>query len=338
MQSLFIKLILLIISVFLILCLIGIYFNKEGFSSENSSGDNDEEYEEYEQDEGDEDDEDNKLSSKKGNVENNKIINESDYRNTIFTNLKRNVGDFNVIHDEKSDYQRIEVIQFKKNSLGYDKCLLLNNEPQLCNNDEKEYHEIIVHFPAYYLKNIENVLIIGGGDCMTLREVMKYPTIKKVDMLELDKQVISVSKKFFDIDTYQNDSRVNIIIGDATKKIDSLKNNNYDMVIIDTTEDGFVNLPIDEFSFYEKCKTKMKKNNSILVKNGDRSLNIVAVSKLFKYMEVIDLADISIIGDYKFVLGSDTLDLRNTKNQNKYLEKLDLKKYHYKNHQNHFLI
>jgi len=297
MKDLFIKLILLILSVFLILCLIGIYFNKEGFIAS--------------------DDDDEIL-----NQEGNKKMDENENRKTILDNLKRNVGDFNVIHDEKSNYQRIEVIQFKKNSLGYDKCLLLNNEPQLCNNDEKEYHEIIVHFPSYYLKNIENALIIGGGDCMTLREIMKYPTIKRVDMLELDKQVISV----------------NIIIGDATKKIDTLKNNTYDLVIIDTTEDGFVNLPIDEFSFYEKCKNKMKKNNSILMKNGDRALNILSISKLFKNIEIVDLADLAIIGDYKFVFGSDTIDFRNTNIQNKHLEKLKLKKYDYKNHKNHFLL
>ncbi len=323
MKDLFIKLILLILSVFFILFLIGIYFNKEGFSSKNSSEDSD-----------DDDDDDNEIINQQGN----KIMDENEYRKTIIDNLKKKVGDFNVIHDEKSNYQRIEVIQFKKNSLGYDKCLLLNDEPQLCNNDEKEYHEIIVHFPSYYLKNVENVLIIGGGDCMTLREVMKYPTIKRVDMLELDKQVISVSKKFFNVNDYKNDSRVNIIIGDATKKIDTLKNNTYDLVIIDTTEDGFVNLPIDEFSFYEKCKNKMKKNNSILIKNGDRALNILSISKLFKNIEIVDLADLAIVGDYKFAFGSDTIDFRNTNIQNKHLEKIKLKKYDYKRHKTHFLL
>ena len=170
------KIILYIISIFLILCLIGVYFNKEGFigNDDDDGGESEDEGE----------DEDKTTNNK-----------DTGYRERLFTDLKTNIADFDIIHNEQSDYQKIEVIQFKKNSLGYDKCLLLNNEPQLCNNDEKEYHEIIVHFPAYYISKIEKVLIIGGGDCMTLREVMKYPTIKRVDMLELDKQVISVSKK-----------------------------------------------------------------------------------------------------------------------------------------------
>tara|TARA_B100000900_G_C20555944_1_gene706829 strand:+ start:705 stop:1700 length:996 start_codon:yes stop_codon:yes gene_type:complete len=331
MKEFFIKLILLIISVFLILCLIGIYFNQEGFSSKNSSEDSDD-VDDYDYDDND----DKKL----GNVvDGRKMIEDNnEYRNEIFKNIKRNIGDFDVIHDETSNYQRIEVIQFKKNSLGYDKCLLLNNEPQLCNNDEKEYHELIVHFPAYYLKKMENVLIIGGGDCMTLREVMKYPTIKHVDMLELDKQVISVTKKYFSINAYENDPRVNIMIGDATKNINKLKDNTYDLIIIDTTEDGIVNLPIDEFSFYQDCKKKLKKENSILIKNGDRSMNILSITKMFKYMEIIDLADVAIIGQYKFVFGSNTIDFKNTSIQNKHLEKLNLKKYDYKKHKNHFLI
>jgi len=312
------KVLLYIISVFLILCLIGVYFNKEGFiANDDDNGDGD----------GDGDGVDTKVSRSE----------DPEYRNKIFTDLKSNIADFDIIHNEKSKYQQIDVIQFKKNSLGYDKCLLLNNEPQLCNNDEKEYHELIVHFPAYYISNIEKVLIIGGGDCMCLREIMKYSTIKHVDMLELDKKVIEVSKKFFNIDAYENDPRVNIIIGDATKQILKLKNNEYDLIIVDTTEDGFINLPIDEFDFYKKCKTKLKKEG-ILIKNGDRTLNILSVSKLFKYMEIIDLADISVIGDYKFIFGSDTIDFRKTNMKNKELPKFNLKKYKYKNHKNHFLM
>jgi spermidine synthase len=302
--------------------LIGVYFNKEGFvANDDDKNDGDD------KDEGDERNKNDKI-----------VINEEPgYRKRLFTDLKTNIGDFDIIHNEKSDYQKIEVIQFKKNSLGYDKCLLLNNEPQLCNNDEKEYHELIVHFPAYYISNLEKVLIIGGGDCMCLREIMKYSTIKHVDMLELDKSVISVSKKFFNIDAYENDPRVNIIIGDATKQILKLKNNEYDLIIIDTTEDGAVNLPIDEFDFYKTCKTKLKKQG-IMIKNGDRTLNILSVSKLFKYIEVIDLADIAIIGDYKFILGSDTIDFKKTTIKNKELQKLNLKKYKYKNHKKHFFM
>ena len=69
------------------------------------------------------------------------------------------------------------------NDKTFGKCLYLDGEKQLCENEEHLYHETIVHVAGAYIKKIENVLIIGGGDCMTLREVMKYNTIKNVTMI-----------------------------------------------------------------------------------------------------------------------------------------------------------
>ena len=75
-----------------------------------------------------------------------------------------------------------------------------------------------------------------------------------------------------------------------------------------------------------------------MIKNGDRTLNILSITKLFKNIQVFDLADVAIIGDYKFILGSDTIDFKKTTIKNKELPKLNLKKYKYKNHKKHFLM
>ena len=129
-----------------------------------------------------------------------------------------------IIHNEKSKHQQISII--KDDNV---KCLLLNDEIQLCSNHERKYHELITHFPAAYLSSLKNVLIIGGGDLMTLREVMKYD-IDRVDMLELDENVINASIKHFtssNISKYENDKRVKIHIGDASVLIDKLSYNKY---------------------------------------------------------------------------------------------------------------
>lgn len=171
------------------------------------------------------------------------------------------------LFDQKSKYQDIRVIKFNPNELGYDKCLILNDEMQLCNNDERTYHEMIVHFPAYYLKSLQNVLIIGGGDLMTLREVMRYKSIEKAVVLELDKKVIDVSKKYFKVSSYDNDPRVEIIIGDASKDIKKLDEEFFDLIIIDSTEDSSNNSPLDAKWFFKLCKTRLKRDG-IFVKNG----------------------------------------------------------------------
>jgi len=249
------------------------------------------------------------------------------------------IGPYDTIYHKKSKYQDIQVIKFKKNEKGYDKCLMLNYEPQLCNNDEIEYHELIVHFPAAYLSKIDNVLIIGGGDCMTLREVMKY-NVKKVVMLELDQEVINTSKKYFNQSDYKNDSRVNIIIGDATKNIQKLPNNSFDLVIIDTTEDSGNNSPIDNINFIKECHNKTLKDG-VFIKNGENRKNIVSVSEVFKYMDMFVINKQTFLGDYKFILGSNTVDFRNASTKNKethdLCNKKEVKYYDIKSQKGHYL-
>lgn len=181
------------------------------------------------------------------------------------------------IYSGKSKYQEIEVIELDKNRFNMKRCLVLDDEAQLCREDEHIYHEALVHIPASYVKKVENVLIIGGGDCMTLREVMKYPTLKNVTMLELDKKVVDVCKKYFNVSTFENDKRVKIVYGDALKSIQHIPNNSCDLVIVDLTEDNTNSSPIDNINFYKMCQTKMKKN-AILVKNGNVIEDIIKQS------------------------------------------------------------
>jgi spermidine synthase len=172
---------------------------------------------------------------------------------------------------------KIKTLYYDKNGVeiseldNYGKCLIINNEIQLCEKSEQIYHEMIVHFPAQYVdKNIEKVVIIGGGDLMTLREVMKYKTIKKVYMLELSKDIVELCKKYFNQNDFSDNKKVEIIYGDANKTIDKLIENEkltFDMVIVDTTEDNTENLPIDEPNFFFKCFLLLN-DKGILVKNG----------------------------------------------------------------------
>lgn len=261
-----------------------------------------------------------------------------DYRERLDSVLESVIGKYDIIYNTKSDVQNIEIIKFKPNNQGYDKCLLLDNEPQLCTNDETEYHEIIVHLPSAYFKRVETVLIIGGGDCMTLREVMKYPSIKQVCMIELDASVIDASKRFFNVDTFDDDPRVNIVIGDASVKIQDVVDAHYDIVIVDTTEDGDSNRPIDSIDFFRACKSKLKPGG-ILVKNGEQASNIVSIGNLFKYIDMFDLASISIYGEYHFIIASDHIEFKKAPLINIDMNKnrVATSKYNKSNHYHYFI-
>jgi len=235
--------------------------------------------------------------------------------------LVEDVG-YTQLYSEKSKFQGVDVIRLNPNDHGYNKCLVLNNEIQLCDNDEAYYHEMIVHFPAYYIPHMEHVLIIGGGDLMTLREVMKYKSIKTAVVLELDKKVVDVCKQFFNVDTYEHDPRVKIVYGDAAENIKQTPDRLYDLVIIDSTEDGDINSPLEERTFFELCKTKMNPGG-ILIKNGFITSQMPPRSRKHKMNMLTDLkrtfrhagvysANIYTYGDsdYSFIMASDAHRLR----------------------------
>jgi spermidine synthase len=255
-------------------------------------------------------------------------------------NLNKLVGEYDTVHNSESKYQKIDVLDFKKNKYGMDRCLFLNSEPQLCNNDEKYYHELIVHLPAAYIIKLNTVLIIGGGDCMTLREVMKYKSIETVYMLELDQKVIDVSKKYFNVSDYADDDRVNIIVGDAIKNIKDMPKKFFDLIIIDTTEDSDNNSPIDDIAFFKKCKERLKPDG-ILVKNGDDYSNNISLSKLFKHNNTFKTERFTYLGEYFFTAVSDNYDfdavkIRNKETKNLYNTK-QISKYNYRKHDTYLI-
>ena len=263
------------------------------------------------------------------------------YNNTIKEDFSVNIFDSfksKKIYSKNSMYQQIDVYDFEKNKYNIDRCLVLDDELQLCQSHEKKYHEFMTHFPSYYLNQIKNVLIIGGGDCMNLREVMKYKSIKQVDMLELDPDVIKVSKKFFNQSTFKKDNRVNIILGDAYGNIIKQKNNFYDLILIDLTEDNTNNSPLDTTDFYKLCKTKLKKDG-IIVKNGNSLENYLRLKDIFTHVDIYTSQLIIFPNSiYKFIICSNNINFKKAKIKNECLKnnRVKLNEYAVNKHNSYF--
>ena len=161
---------------------------------------------------------------------------------------------------------------------NYGRCLIIDDEIQLCEKQEYIYHEMIVHMPTMYLKKpLQTVVIIGGGDLMALREVMKYHTIENVFILEIDPVVVDICEKYFNESKYEDDMRVEIVYGDANDTIENILEEykgEVDLVIVDTTEDNEDNDSIDTPQFFNKCFDLLN-YAGIIVKNGKNFKNVL---------------------------------------------------------------
>ncbi len=135
-----------------------------------------------------------------------------------------------VLYDGYSPYQRITV--FESEEAG--RVLALNGCVMVAQFDEFIYHEMLVH-PAFASSHIEDVLIIGGGDGGTLREVLKHKGVRRVRLVEIDREVIEVAKRYFNMDGVFKDSRVEIIIEDGVKYVSNV-NDRFDLILVDSSD------------------------------------------------------------------------------------------------------
>ncbi|CAH8382961.1 unnamed protein product [Eruca vesicaria subsp. sativa] len=138
-----------------------------------------------------------------------------------------------VLFQGKSDYQDVIVFQ----SATYGKVLVLDGVIQLTERDECAYQEMITHLPLCSIPNPKKVLVIGGGDGGVLREVARHASVEQIDMCEIDKMVVDVSKQFFpDVAIGFEDPRVNLVIGDGVAYLKNAAEGSYDAVIVDSSD------------------------------------------------------------------------------------------------------
>ncbi|KAJ3693260.1 hypothetical protein LUZ60_008740 [Juncus effusus] len=138
-----------------------------------------------------------------------------------------------ILFQGKSDYQNVMVFQ----SSTYGKVLVLDGVIQLTERDECAYQEMITHLPLSSIPNPKKVLVIGGGDGGVLREVSRHSSVEQIDICEIDKMVVDVSKEFFpDVAVGYEDPRVTLHIGDGVAFLKNAQEGTYDAVIVDSSD------------------------------------------------------------------------------------------------------
>ena len=138
----------------------------------------------------------------------------------------------NVLYSAKTEYQTIDILETQ----GLGKVLLLDGLVMTTERDEFFYHEMISHIPMNSHPNRERVLVIGGGDGGTVREVLKHDTVKEVVLCEIDGMVIDACKKYLpSIAGMLDDERVNIQVRDGIDYI-SQQEDAFDIILIDSTD------------------------------------------------------------------------------------------------------
>ncbi len=133
---------------------------------------------------------------------------------------------------EKTPFQDLAVVDTET----FGRMLILDNTVQTTIMDEFVYHEMIVHVAMNTHPNPKRVLVIGGGDGGTIREVIKHSSVEKATLVEIDQCVIDAAKKYLpEISIALDDPRVEVICDDGIKHVKESESE-YDVIIVDSTD------------------------------------------------------------------------------------------------------
>ena len=209
------------------------------------------------------------------------------FRQTSFTGIEYTRSLF----DQNSPYQSIKILETK----GFGNMLVIDDIIMSCEKDEFIYSEMISHVPLFSHPHPKDVLIIGGGDGGTAREVLKHENINQCFMVEIDELVVSASKKYLKSAMSFNNPKLNLNIEDGASFIARQKEA-FDIIIVDSA----VNSPSAVLygrTFYKNVHKALKKDGLIVANYFDHFYNIEQNKRI---LEIITESGFKKVGSYGF--------------------------------------
>lgn len=179
------------------------------------------------------------------------------------------------LYDVQSDYQRVEIY----NTQAYGNMLTLDGMVMTTEVDEYVYHEMISHVPLLTHPNPKRVLIIGGGDGGTAREVLKHDGLEEVVMVEIDDKVIEASKLHLPTIAQSLDHpKLNLIVDDGIKYVNEAADGSFDLVIVDSTDPVGPAEGLFSVDFYKEVYRILTSDGIMITQSESPRFN----SKVFK--------------------------------------------------------
>lgn len=224
-----------------------------------------------------------------------------------------------VVHSEQSAYQKIVLTEWKN-----DYWLYLNGNLQFCSMDEVMYHEPLVHPIMQMAKNPQNILILGGGDGCAVRELLKYNSVKSIDLVDLDPAMTNLAKDHNILKQINQNAmhseKLNIFNADAYVFLEKDVSHFYDVIIIDLPDPRSVELSrLYSQEFYSICKRKLRPNGFIITQAGSPYFATNAYNCIDKTMASAGFSTVKMhnqvlsMGEWGWILGAKNKNLTQSK-------------------------
>ncbi|MCP1318245.1 polyamine aminopropyltransferase [Halomonas sp. 707B3] len=170
--------------------------------------------------------------------------------------------------DVQSPYQHLEVYATET----YGNLMVLDGCVMLTDRDNFLYHEMIAHPALFTHQDPKRVVIIGGGDCGTLKEVLRHPGVEKVTQIDIDEEVTKASERFFpSLVEANSDPRAELLFADGVKWVDDAADESIDVLIIDSTDPVGPAEGLFKTDFLKRCH-RILKSGGVMVQQSESPL------------------------------------------------------------------
>lgn len=168
------------------------------------------------------------------------------------------------LYSQKSEYQQIDIFETPE----FGKVLTLDGNVMLTERDEFIYDEMITHVPMSVHPCVKDVLVIGAGDGGVVKELARYECVERIDLVEMDPQVIEACRTYLPENASRlDDDRVHITYDNALRFIRRCSNR-YDLIIVDSNDPFGPSEGYFTKEFYGSCYNALKEDGIMVNQQG----------------------------------------------------------------------
>lgn len=181
------------------------------------------------------------------------------------------------LHREKSAYQEIAVYETQ----GFGRLLVIDGLVMLTERDNFFYHEMLVHPALYTHAAPRRVVIVGGGDCGSLTEVLKHQGVEQATQVEIDERVTRVAEQFFPaLSAGVRDPRAQLVFEDGIAWMRNAPDESIDVIIVDSTDpigpaEGLFREP-----FFSECRRALGSGGILVQQSESPFLNLELIHSM----------------------------------------------------------
>jgi spermidine synthase len=206
---------------------------------------------------------------------------DSDERNIWFTRREEDIAlslrHRGQVFQKESEHQTVEILD----TYGFGKLLVLDGTVTCTERDEFVYHEMIAHIPAQIHRGIKTALIVGGGDGGAARELLRYPEIEHIDVVEIDPVVVEACRSHLpDLSNSLKDRRVDLHIEDAAEFLERDEIGEFDLILVDAVEHAGNDSGAFDSTFYRNIHGNLKPTGLVVFQAISPALD----SRAFRHM------------------------------------------------------